>query len=509
MKALLAVFLLGGFLAGCVGDPAPAGTARPPAPDLDTCVAPALAIPFNRTHDHTDPAQHRFACNAQRLAWDTLREHGLANGTVVGAHAVAVHGDLLAVAVNGGGNASYDLSSGDLDGTEAHGQQGVHFFDVSDPAQLAHLSFYPKDDIALGGDRSISFAQDGKTLFLGYDSGPNGPKNGVEAIDVSDPRAPHTAGFWENPARLGIVSVEAGTVATKVPQDGYQYVFALGVGVNILRYDPGATEIGGKKVFTLVAKYVTNEQLTALDSLRPQNPDAGFALASLQGHDMAFYRQPQEEGRSFLFVAYAYDGLKVLDVTRPAAPLLVGRWIPPADTNVRHYVNSVAVELSLEQKVLVVVGAASFEPENQGIASPLWILDATGTIKGNALFQLGPDPRLMGTWRNPSHAPAGDLGLSIQFFRIEHGLLYIGHGHGGVWAVDLRTDEARTYPTAYAYAMPMPPDPVAAPAACCKGHDLKGVPMVLDVAVREGVVYTADVTQGVVAVRMGPAPGPA
>jgi hypothetical protein len=225
---------------------------------------------------------------------------------------------------------------------------------------------------------------------------------------------------------------------------------------------------------------------------------------------MTFYADPTEDGQPLLFVAYAYDGLKILDLTVPSAPALLGRWMPPADTASKHYTHSVAVEREADGRLLLVVGSETFEPENQGIASPLWVLDATETVQGplglGAAPGLGPAPVQLGTWRNPSHAPAGNLGLSVHFFRLERGLLYVSHYHGGVWAIDLRSDAARHAPSAFGYAMPVPPGAVRAPDGCCIGFDLGDVPMVFDVAVHDGVVYAADEAQGVIAMRFGPPP---
>lgn len=476
MRLLPLLLLLGALLSGCA-------SVRTPERDVNAhdglalgeCVPHAQAIPFGDGHDHRDPAQHRLACNAALLAYDDLRRFGWDNQTVVGAHVADLHGTLLAIGVN----------AGETEGA----QQGFHLFDVSDPAKLVHLSFWKTDPV--GGDRTVVFSGDGKTVFMGYEGT---ARSGVAAIDVSDPRAPREAAFWTDPQGYGSHTISAGVI------DGVQHVFALALGVNILRYDAGG--------FTLVGKYATNDGLSLLDAPGSQSGPTTYAFRSLYGHDMTFYADPVEGGRPLLFVAYAYDGLKVLDLAVPSAPALLGRWMPPADTAHKHYTHSVAVERATDGKLLLVVGSETFEPENQGIASPLWVLDASETVKGplglGAATGPGPEPVLLGTWRNPSAAPAGNLGLSVHFFRLEKGLLYASHYHGGVWAIDVRSDDARRAPTAFGYAMPVPPGAIRAPDDCCIGFDLGGVPMVFDVVVRDGVVYAADETQGVTAIRFGP-----
>lgn len=473
LPLLLAGLLAAGLLAGCTTPADDAGTPPPAAPayTLGPCLPQEQAIPQGNHHNHSVPAQHRAACGAELLGHDTLREFGWTEGSVVGAHAVDVAGDLLAVGVNAGE-------------TDA-GQQGFHLFGVAN-GTLEHLSYYDAGK-AVGGDRTIAFSDDGTTVYLG---GETDAQNGVAAIDVTDPLHPKQRAYWDDPQNFGSHTVAAGTI------DGQRYVFSLALGINILRDDGDS--------FTLVGKYLTADQLAVLDAPASQTGPETYALRSLYGHDMTFYSDPEEGGRSLLFVAYAYDGFKVVDVTVPSAPTTIGRWMPPADTAHKHYTHSVEVERQPGGQLLVVVGAETFEPENQGIASPLWVLDATATVGGPAgtgLPGLGPDPVLLGTWRNPSGAPAGNLGLSVHFFRLEGGLLYVSHYHGGIWAIDLRTAEAQKAPKAFGYAMPVLEDAVAPPEECCIGFDLNGAPMVFDVAVRQGVVYSADESQGVAAIR--------
>lgn len=476
MKTLVAAVVL--LLAGCLAPAAhvPTISELNAKATFGTCVEQAHAIQFGPKHNHTDPEQHRFACNASLVAWDNLRQYGWNAESVVGAHAADVRGNLLVIAVNAG--------------ETNDGQQGFHLFDIQDPSKLVHLSYYKAPE-PVGGDRTIAFSNDGKTVFLGYEG--KSVRPGVAAIDVSDPSKPTEVAFWSDPQGYGSHTIGTGVIG------GTQYVFALAIGVNILKYDASG--------FTLVGKFATNDQLSIVGAAASQTGAQTYAFRSLYGHDMTFFADPAENGRALLFVAYAYDGLKIVDVTIPSAPALVGRWMPPPDTASKHYTHSVAAEREPDGRLLVVVGSETFEPENQGIASPLWILDATKTVGKllplEASPSVGPDPELLSTWRNPSQAPAGNLGLSVHFFRLESGLLYVSHYHGGVWAIDLRTDAVQRQPVAFGYAMPLPPDAIRAPESCCLGFDLNGAPMVFDVTVHNGVVYAADETQGVVAIKFG------
>ena len=467
--ALLVPVLLGlSLLAGCL-------SSHPPADDpMAGYASPNDPIPMKGVdgHDHRDPAQHRFARNATLVGWDDLRRFGWSPETIVGAHALDLSGHLLAVGVNAG--------------ETADGQQGFHLFDTSDPAHLVHLSYYQSPE-PVGGDRTIAFSQDGKTLFLGYEGANVRP--GVSAVDVSDPLHPKEAAFWQDPQNYGSHTVSTGTMG------GVQYVFSLALGINILTYDASG--------FHLVGKYLTADQLAILDAAGiaagDQGPGAAetYAFRAAYGHDMTFFQDPVT-GKPLLFVAYAYEGLKVLDMSNPSVPVLLARWMPPADSSEKAYTHSVAAERLPSGELLVVVGAETFEPPNQGVASPLWMLDATAAVAGTPLAVA---PTHLSTWRNPGGAAAGNLGLSVHFFRLQDGLLFTSHYHGGVWGIDLRTLAAQKDPEAFGYIMPVPPGAIAPPEECCIGFDLGGVPMVFDVVVQGDVVYAADIIQGVTASR--------
>ncbi len=463
-------------LAGCSD-----GNTPPPIDDpMKGYTDPTNPVPPEMDgHDHGDPLPHLFAANATLTGWDDLRRFGWDDETVVGAHAVAISGDLLAVGVN----------AGETD----RGQQGFHLYDIAG-GNLTHLSFY-EAPLPVSGDRTIAFSDDGRTVFLGYEGGVFRP--GVAAIDISDQFHPREVAFWDDPQRFGSHTVSAGVI------DGAQYVFSLAMGVNILRFDRGAP--GQDAEFVFVGKYLTADQLAFIDALGLIDAESGqptaraqtFARRSLYGHDMTFYDDPDTH-LPLLMVAYAYEGLKILDMSVPSSPVLISRWMPPADTEHKHYTHSVEAERQSNGQLLMVVGSETFEPENQGIASPIWILDATQAVTG---VPLQVEPVHLSTWRNPGGTAAGNLGLSVHFFRLEQGLLYLSHYHAGVWAIDLRDVTKQSNPAAFGYIMPIPPNATAAPEDCCIGFDLDGAPMVFDVAVQDGVVYAADIIQGVTATR--------
>lgn len=467
-STLLAALLVLPALSGCLDLFAPNDHLEPTSDP----------IPWGGDHNHADPEQHRFADGASLLDQLNLQQFGFdAERLMVGAHAMDIHGDVLAVAMFG----NHDDSGG---------QQGFHLIDIKDPENLKVLgSYLPQEPVR--GDRTIAFGPDGKHVFLGYE---DGTRPGIAAVNVEVPTNPRLVAFWSDPSGFGPHTVAAGGSGDTT------YVFALSLGVSILTFD-GTT-------FQQVGKYVTADELAAADAARYIDPSSNdptayastYALRSVYAHDMNFYNDPLT-GTPLLLVAYAYDGMKILDLSNPTLPVMIGRFLPPEDgTGHKHYTHSVTAERLETGELIVVVGSETFEDENQNIASPIWILDATATLEGAPMQN---PPMHVSTWRNPSNAPAGALGLSVHFFRQQDGLLYLSHYHGGVWGIDLRTQEDRNRPEAFAYIMPIGSNPVTPPDWCCLGWDLDGAPMVFDVAVaRDGTVFAADIVQGVSSIRM-------
>jgi hypothetical protein len=464
MKWIVCLLVLP-LLAGCVTDGG--------RYDEPVWTAPEDAIPFGEGHDHADPELHRAAANATVLDNDNLARFGKSVDQVVGAHALAIHENTLVVAVN----------AGETNG----GQQGFHVFDVSGPENLTHLGFWDAGT-EVNGDRTIALSDDGQTVFLGFESG---TRPGIAAISIADPTNPVEVGFWSDPLDFGPHTISTGYFG------GTQYVFSLSFGVTIFSFDGSE--------FTTVGRYITADELALLDGLRYGTEGntaymQTFMVRSLFAHDMNFY---MDNGRPLLMVAYAYDGAKILDLTVPSAPLLQARWMPPAVDGVKHYTHSMTAE-RVDGRLIVVVGSETFEDELNHIASPIWILDATGAVAGTPLATA---PEHLATWGNPSDAPAGRLGLSVHFFRQLDGFLYLSHYHGGVWAFDLTTDESRREMTAIGFIMPIPEEPAIPFAECCIGWDLSGVPMVFDVAVdADHNVYAADIIQGVSSLRFRGSP---
>lgn len=468
---LLSILLLVPLLAGCIG----ADDATNESPVMQT--PPEEAIPFGEGHDHGDPEQHRASNGATLLDTDNLQRFGASVDQVVGAHAADVHENTLVVAVNAGESGG--------------GQQGFHVFDITNPKDLVHVAFWDAGT-EVNGDRTIALSEDGETVFIGFESG---ARPGIAAVSIADPANPVEVGFFSDPLGYGPHTLSTGFFG------GTQYVFSLSIGVTILSYDEGQ--------FVPVGRYITADELAALDAIDYLiGGDPAYAqtwvFRSIYAHDMNFY---VHDDTPYLLVAYAYDGAKILDISNPALPVLQARWLPPEvqteNRDVKHYTHSMSGE-TVDGRFIVVVGSETFEDEINHIASPIWVLDATDAVSG---LPLQTEPEHVSTWGNPSEAPAGRLGLSVHFFRQLDGFLYLSHYHGGVWAFNLTTDEARRGMEPIGFIMPIAEEPTIPFEECCIGWDLSGVPMVFDVAVdARHNVYAADIIQGVSSIRFHESP---
>lgn len=456
-------------------------------------------MPFGGGHDHRDADQHRFAENMELLDHDGLKRFGFdPDLLVVGAHAIDIHEELMAVAVFGSH-------------TSEGGQQGFHLFDISDPENLQHLSFW-EAGTAVGGDRTVAFAPDGQTVFLGFE---RGTRPGVSAVDVSNPSNPHEVAFWseacaENPVprpsdapawtpRAGCYgphTVTAGEI------DGVTHVFVINVGITILRYDANG--------FAEIARYHSPEQLAILsapsqydpDNDDPSNPTGTtsfrYAYHTVYAHDVWFYHDPVT-AKDLLLVAYAFDGVKVLDVSNPQFPILQASWVPDSDLGINHYVHAFTAERLETGEFILVAGTEAAYEEHTKVPSPLWVLDGTAMV---AAQPMQVEMELLSEWTNPDATPAGGLTNSMHWHRQQDGLLYVSHYHGGIWVIDLRTATDRAVPEHIGYIMPLPASAMDSPEWCCLGTEA-GAPMVFDVDVdSDGNIYGADIIQGVTSMRL-------
>lgn len=447
-RRLVPLLLVVPLVAGCLGANTTTDDGVGP-PDEDGPPAPSEILVED--HDHADPHAHAGSWNFRERSWLPLAPPG----ETARIHALDRSGDHLFV--DGG------MTLGDAS------EAGFDIVDVSDPGHPQVVASWSHEDHR-GADRSIAVGPDGDWVFLASEGATDETgSSGVFVVDVSDPSSPTLATFHPFPG-TGVHTIDAGIV------DGDLHVFALAGGVSILRLEstPAGTEL------VRVGRYVApGAGSIAEGSSAGTQERANEVVRTVYGHDMDF-RIDEETGQPLLYVAYAYQGLHILDLTTPSAPQPISRWTP-GGTGSPWYVHSVQTA-QIDGTRVTVVGSEVFENRHETTPAPIWILDTSDLSA----------PEEVGVWTNPSGAGAHSLLLSTHFFRIDDGTVHLAHYHGGVWSIDISTPEARRDPTATGYHMTARDNGWRPPAGCCGNWNLAGMPMVFDVEVVDGTVWAAD-----------------
>lgn len=452
-------------LAGCFGpgdSPSPSPSESPPAP-----YAWIDPLAFNQTHDHGSRSQHQLASNVSLLAHLSLTEE---DGQSAQSHSIDLCETWVAL------------------GRERQSDFGVDIVDVSNASAPVWVGRY-RDPDAIAGDRDVAWSDDCRYLFMA-NQGPDTDSAGVRVINTEDKANPRFESFYAVPAGplsgLGLPS-PIGSVHTiyALKIGDVQYVYALNYGVHILRLDPGS---GGPRTLSYVGRYITAdaEQLILTNA---GNPDTTATRREIYGHDLSVY---EEDGRVFMYVAYAYDGLRIVDITDPRVPQDVGHWIPNETPGAPHYVHSVKTYRDAADRRITILGAETFEDRNTDTPSPLWVLDTTDFAS----------IELLATWTNPAGVGADHLLFSLHFYEVEAEQLWLTHYHGGVWVLNL-TDPAGL--GVAGYYMPAADTGYVPNPDCCAGWKFAGLPMSFDLKVRNRTAYVADFSTGLYILRLSDA----
>jgi len=161
---------------------------------------------------------------------------------------------------------------------------GLHILDISDPAAPARIGWCETGN-ALG----VAVAGSLGDLYAYVTHG----VAGLRVVDVSDSAAPAEVGFYDTPGEAGAVVVAGG------PGDLYAYVADGSAGLRVVDVsDPAApTEVG---------------------SYDTPGKAADVAVASGPGGTLAYVAD--------LDVSGVNNGLRIIDVSDPAAPTQVGSY---------------------------------------------------------------------------------------------------------------------------------------------------------------------------------------
>lgn len=436
------------LLAGCL-DP----TGQPDAP-MAACLS---SDPMDHGADdetlHLDPALHAYDCNVTKTSHLSLADQG-ANA---GAHSVVTHAErgLAAVALRSGGEG-----------------MGVDLVDIE--ADMPEVVGSLRSSRVSGGDRNTAFSDDGLWLFMGGE-GEEPDRAGVHVIDISDPSVPalSVAGFW--PLKpFGVHTLEA------FSWQGTQYVAAINFGVNLLRFeaDPAPHLVPVSKLMLASERVASHPSLSHTSVTR-----------DLYGHDAHIAEDPAT-GALLLTYAGIYEGTAVYDISDPASPQEILRWIPPApeQPSISHYA---MLHWTEDGRRILINGEETFESRHAGRPSMIWFVDVTDWDA----------PAVLAEWSNPGGHSAGRLLFSVHYFEVRDNLMAVAHYHGGIWLLNIE-DPAR--PTEVGYAMPAHDTGYRPPGGCCLGYDMMGMPMTFDVHWgSDGRLWAADFATGLYGYEVG------
>lgn len=439
-------------LAGCLrpaADGAPDGVdAVPPAPvpppDFDFSTA------IEGVHDHSDPALHTGAFDVDLLGHDVLAS---ADPTMLP-----------------GGYTEVSLAAGYAYVSNWGPHRAFSIVDASDPARPVHVSdFAPNrllDPLRPGGgsywdvsafpegDLVVSSAQ---ALAI-VDGGADELGGGLYLVNVTDKQAPYLESFTQvidpdalvpagvhnaRPFRVGGERFVAATTA-----NGQTYLFLV------------AGEAGAR----------TLEQVAAVPGV----------------HDTTVQVHPVT-GETLLYGANG--GVVITDVSDPRDPEVIS--VLPNAQNLSAYHLIVPSDVLVEGRHYTVSGTE----DTQGDPQALTVIDTT-------------DPRspfVVSTWRVPfpDLALPGAYRYTTHNFDVDHGRIYLGHYHAGVWVIDISSVHNAHHPVTLGYYQPhaAPPQVPRTPL----GAD---VPAVWSVVRHDGVVWAADVNTGLYALTFTGTPSP-
>lgn len=315
----------------------------------------------------------------------------------------------------------------------------VFILDVSDPRSIEQVS-----SIALPEVVDVKVSDDGQWLFAGGDESASGEPlggigpftGGIYVVDISDKTTPTLEGY------LPVGHQRATHMLTyhQMP-DGRELVFgAAGPDVVITAFDRSTATLEE------IARY-TPGQLA-----QDRDPNRIGALYNPQGwlHDMFVMDDPV--AGTLMYVAAWDAGLRVVDVSKPAAPEELGSWSDFGEGEAGN-LHTVATEWIGDQRITVgavevgfgVVGGTYYATGDE--KSVLYVWDTTDPTS----------PTLLSTWVNPIDPTSGrDLVpdeeiTSTHNLQLEEGRVYLAHYALGVWVLDVSTHESQEDPAILGY----------------------------------------------------------
>ncbi len=514
-----------------------------PSPAGPCTDAAAKAMPLGDGHDHSDIAQHAFACRMEQVAFTSLTDELKDRPNVILGE-MDVKADIAAVAIT-------------------YPQGGVLFFDVSDPAKPVFLSRYNAtecdqllEDINCGA--FVDLSADGKTAYLSIQKltllptlplNPNALNQtiaGVDVIDLANPRKPTKGQFYPVLGVGGVHTVRSHTIpagpsSASQPRAAGEYVISNqnGVGIDIAK----VTKLAGKRLLTTV------RQLGSID--------LAATIQNNEVHDTFIQNDPLD-GRTYLYNAAGFaTGFNVYDITDPSRVKQVAEWdltpqceqdwyahtIDVTHRNGRRYV-TLPAEMILQTDAGSPSGLREMSDDDKAEGcgyfvgngdkpGPLWIIDATDFSKlGPANDKKSPEQAfatdsalrkasedaLVATWTNPAGRAGGAFTFSVHNQQIDGDRIYLSHYHGGVYVLDAAAVFAgkRERPKELGFIVPhdkrtrplLGETPLTGLLGRAFTEHKFGRPEIWDMVAYKGYVLAADMTGGVYSLRYDDSPLP-
>jgi hypothetical protein len=402
-------------LPGCLSD-VPEDLMGPGDPSV--ALAP-FVNPIDLEHDHGDLTLHHLSNNIELVGHTYMTDDGPPGGL----GEIDTAGDHAYVAI-------FDV--------------GFAIIDLLDPAQpqVVSITSIPNAGNPVAGKYTADLKVDasGDWVFLAMELSET---PGVLIYDASDRANPVLAGFWPQPGLLaGCHMIEYAIIA----EQEYLFCAPLDNAIYVGLLLPPA---GGTREVATVARWVPNsvgyvereaEHLTT----DPQNFPSRYVLS---GHQDMTYQPDPLTGAPTLFVSFWNLGLRIVDVTIPAAPIEVGFWDGIGANGYRGNFHTAMAFESEGRRIAVAIPEGPDPPA-------IFILDATDY----------ENPVLLSEWSAlPSFTDADGANqagsFSLHNFQVVGGKIYIAHGHGGLWVIDVSTPERQANPEPLGSYYPHMPRP--------------------------------------------------
>jgi hypothetical protein len=406
----------------------------------------AGTMPVGKGHDHLDINQHRFACNMQTVAYDSLKKvFGERQDVSLGE--MDVKGNLAVIAV-------------------AYPESGFLLFDVTNTASPKLLSWYRGDEcegliVDVDCGAFVDLSPDGKRVYIsvqqisvvpgGNPQRPTAAYPGIDVVDISDRKAPTLR------QKLAVQSVGGVHTARsfRVPE---------GPSSDDKPRAPGEYVVGvANSVGAYIAK-VEDGMLVPVTTIRMN-----------ELHD-TFVQQDPLTGRTLMYIASGFDsGFYVYDVTDPSAPKGLAEWDITPECEQDWYAHTMDVTTVNNRRIVTMpvelidfFGDQSKEDDpdteanendqaqgcgklagNGDMAGPLFIVDATDFSKLGKIdatdsedeeeasdMKQRSERALITTWSNAANRAGGELTFSPHNQQIVGDLIYLSGYHSGVTVLD-------------------------------------------------------------------------